>query len=232
MAGVETRMQFPETQLSPSQQSRRLPHACPSRTQLQNPPTHSIRPQQSLVSVHWLPPATQHWVAASCSGERQVRPMQHSFAVSLQATFSRLHIDASRHAPAMHTSESQHSASSRQRASRPRHAHSPSTHSIAPQQSVLSTHAVSFCAQHCEVSDVLLARLHARPSQHSPLAEHSSACGVHIGPSAWQVKLWQVSPSQHSELSMQNEPVLPQEQVPSRQNMKPQQSSEFSHVSP
>lgn len=203
-------MHVPELHARPSQQSKLVAHGEPERWQAQRPLTHSVRPQQSSLSAHMLPADTQHSRSAvPNSGARQTRPWQHCIMAGLQAASSRSHIEASRQAPAMHTSESQQSPSLRQSVSVLPHWHSPSTQSIAPQQSFWFSQDVPPWAQHW-VAVVALVPIevrrcaHERPSQHSPLALQSVASSLHISPSGLHWKLLQVSPSQHSELSTQN----------------------------
>jgi len=92
-------------------------------------------------------------------------------------------------------------------------------------------------AQHCRTAGAVgsvRVSLQASPEQHSLLLVHVEPVSLHMPPagSGRQKNVWQVSPSQHSEESMQKEPSRLQLHAPPPQLMSPQQSSEFSHEPP
>lgn len=170
------------------------------------------------------------------SREQRRPPQQGPTTVGSQACVSRAQPAPLAHAPATQMSPSQHSMSRSQRLPRATHSHSPSWHSIRPQQSSLVSQAVPPPAQHWRTGGAVgsaRVSLHASPSQQSAELVHVAPVSVHMVSAGRHMKVRQVNPSQHSLESRQKLPSRLQEQVPpDPHDISPQQSREFSQLPP
>lgn len=195
-------------------------------------------PQQSMSLRQRTSRSTQQECEPIVSERAHRSAPQHSLAVGSHVCVSRRQPVPSWHEPARQMSSSQHSMSRSQSPSRSTHWHSPSSQSMRPQQSSFSSHEVLPPAQHWRTGGAVgsvRVSLHDRPGQHSVEPMQPSRTSLHIimVGAGRHMNVWQVEPSQHSEESRQNEPSVPHAQVPSPpQNMRPQQSSEFSQAPP
>ena len=192
---------------------------------------HCIRPQQSAVVTHGSESVAQQVRLPSSCNPHASSP-QHMLSF-MQSVPSRVQALSTVHEPTTQISPSQQSASVAQVCTSVWQAHMPSVQSILPQQSRLSSHDPDFSTQQSGSSPRVISR-HESPLQHeaAPPAPQGSPGSVHMLAPGVHWKLSQMSPSAHSDESMQNVPSREAAHAPSTHCMKPQQSSEFAQGLP